>query len=191
MSVQTQYIKDKWKGKLAVFLYDDVTTTLTTASLSTANGNFLDYGEIASSSVMTTPATQEFKNQNGEVVASDSTYTGNTEATIMQGSKEIANFNSYTVRGNRWIEYLYLGYRNAKHIESFRVVEIEPGMNFTAPGGTTSMKYRSTAIVKNTDVTLTGSQMSTMRTAIGLSTYPYLATTTTITATQEGVITES
>jgi hypothetical protein len=190
MSVQTQYIKDKWKGKLAVFLYDDVTATLTTASL-VSGTNFMDYGEIAGSSVMTTPSTQEFKNQNGEVVASDSTYTGNTEATVMQGSKEIADWNNFSVRGNRYVEYLYLGYRNAKQIESFRIVEVEPGMNFTAPGGTTSMKYKSTAIVKNTTVTLTGSQMSTMRTAIGLTTYPYLATTTTITASQEGVIIES
>jgi len=190
MSVQTQYIQDKWKGKLAVFLFDDVTGTLTTASL-VSKTNFLDYGEIAGLSVMTTTSTEEFKNQNGEVVASDSTYTGNTEATIMQGSKEIADWNSYTVRGNRYIEYLYLGRRNAKEIESLRVVEIEPGLNFTAPGGTTSMKYKSTAIVRSTNVTLTGTQLGDMRTAIGLSSYPYLATTTTITATQEGVITES
>jgi len=195
MSVQTQYIQDKWKGKLAVFLFDDVTGTMTTASL-VSGTNFLDYGEIAGSGGVLDTSTEDFKNQNKEVVATSSEYVFSIEATPMQTSKEIIDWNSFTVRGGKYVAYLYTGRKAAKDQGYFSVVEITPMSNVSAPGGTTSMKFKATGIVRSTPVTFSTTQTTAMRNVINLSSYPYtniagVDTAVTIPAGQEFVVVEA
>jgi hypothetical protein len=193
MSVQTQYIKNKWPGKLLVFEFDEATNTMTASGLSSGS-NCMDYGEIASSSYRLESSTEKFKNQNGLVVATDSTYEGVTEAVIMQTSKELINWNALTVRGKKYVQYLFTGYKGGLYQGVWSIVEIEPLTDITAPGGTTSFKYKSTSIIKTTAVTLSTAQTTAMR-VIG-NPYPYTViistdTAVTIPINQEFVVVEA
>ena len=184
MSVNTNYIKDKGGNKLALFEFDSVTNTLVTASL-TSGTNFIDLGQLSSSGSNITPSTTTFKSEDGIVRASDTTFEGKTEGVLMQTSKELIDFLAFTTRSRKYIQYKYEGYKNAKNQESFSVVDVESGYTLQTPGGVTAFKYSSIMTARDSAVSLTTTQIATMKTAIGNSLTPYVTTAVSIPANQE------
>ena len=191
MSVQQAYIANLGGNKVVQFLFDDVTNTLVTASL-VSGTNFMDLGEIADSKVVVTPSEEVFKSEDGLVKVTSNTFEGKISGTNMQRSKEIADWKLFTTRGNmKLITYKYDGYRNLKRIEVFAVTRNSNEMDWSTPGGATSDKFSATCIPPATAVTLTTTQIGTMRTAIGLSTFPYASAAVSIPVGQELVIIET
>lgn len=190
MSQQAGYIKDKTgNNKIVLFLFDETTNTLTTASL-TSGTNFMDMGILADSTVKIDSSVTSFKDDDLKIRDSNTEYSGRTEATLMQTSKELWDW-AYTMRGNKYIEYVYKGIKNGKRQEFFAVVNGDSSANITNPGGTASNKYGSTYVNWSTAVTLSTTQIAAMRTAVGLSSYPYATVTVTIASNVENVCVET
>lgn len=190
MSVQTGYIKDKTgNNKIALFLFDETTNTLTTASL-TSGTNFIDMGRLVDSTVKIDSSVSEFKDDDLKTIDSNTNFSGRTEATVAQTSKELWDWN-YTMRGNKYIEVVYKGLKNGKRQEFFQIVNGDSSGNITNPGGTQSNKYGSTWINWSSTVTLSTTQIAAMRTAIGLSTVPYATITVVIPVNQENLCVET
>lgn len=191
MSVQPQYIGNLGGNKCVQFLFDDTTNTLVTASL-VSGTNFMDLGEIADSKVNVTASEEVFKSEDGVVKQTNSTFDGKITVTNMQRSKELADWKLFTTRGNsKYITYKYDGYRNGKRIEIIGLTRNANSIDWTTPGGATSDKMEATYIAPSSAVALTTTQLATMRTAIGLSTFPYASTAVSIPVGQEFVIIET
>lgn len=191
MSVQPQYISNLGGNKVVQFLFDDTTNTLVTASL-VSGTNFMDLGEIADSKVAVTPSEEVFKSEDGVVKQTSTTFDGKITVTNMQRSKELADWKLYTTRGNmKYITYKYDGYRNGKRIEIFGLTRNANSLDWTTPGGANSDKMEATYIAPSAAVALTTTQLAAMRTAIGLSTYPYVAVAISIPVGQEILVLES
>lgn len=191
MSVNTAYIKDKGGNKKVLFLKSAI-LALTTTGTSLVNGtDFLDLGHLASSAAEVTPSTTEFKSEDGIVRASDTTYAGKSSAVPMQTSKELIDFLAFTSRNNDYIEYTYHGYKASKYQESFAIGTVESGFAVSSPGGAGSMKYSFVYTPPATATSLTTIMVGVMRTAIGLSSYPYVTAAVSVPANQEITFIES
>lgn len=191
MSVNAAYIKDKGGNKKVLFLKSALLAVTTTATTLTNGTDFLDLGHLTSSGASITPATNEFKSEDGIIRASETTYSGKSVAVPMQTSKELIDFLAFTSRSNDYIEYTYLGYKNAKNQDMFAQGQVESGFNITSPGGASSMSYSFIYTPPDTAVLLTTIMIAVMRASIGLSTMPYVTEAVSLPANTEVVIKES
>lgn len=192
MSVNTAYIKDKGGNKKVLFLRSYILALTTTGGAAPTNGtHYLDLGHLASSTSDITPSTTEFKSEDGVIRATDTVYSGKSTAVPMQTSKELIDFLAFTSRENDYIEYAYHGYKNSKQQESFANGTVESGYSLSAPGGASSMKYSFIYTPKSTVTALTTIMLAVMKSAIGLSTFPYVSAATDIPANQEIVFIET
>lgn len=189
MSVNTAYIKDKGGNKIVIFKQSSLLAVTTTGTSLVSGTDFLDIGEIASSTHSISPSTTEFKSEDGIVRASDTTYSGKTTAVPMQTSKEIIDALAYTFRDVKLIQYCYHGYKASKTQESFASGYIESGFNIASPGGASSMNYSFVynAPVTSTEVVLTTIMLQVMRNAIDSTANdkPYVTAAVTIPRDQE------
>src|SRR5512146_934061 len=146
-------------------------------------------GHLSSSDYEQTADVTEYKSEDGKVRASDETYNLNTSGVLMQSDKLITDFLAHTVKGNFYLEYKYGGDYNGKKHEYFKIVKVTPQFKKSAPGGVTSMPYKSTGIFPESDVTFTTTDIASIETLLGISIYTTLAVT--ITAAQGFVYVET
>lgn len=191
MSVNANYIKDKGGNKRVLFLKSVILALTTTAGTLTSGSDFIDLGHVASSADEITPNATEYRSEDGVIRAIDSTPSGKSSAVLMQSSKELIDFLSFTSRDNEYIQYAYHGYKNSKYQESFAYGRTESGFALATPGGATAMKYSFVFSPLQTATTLTTIMLAVMKASIGGATYPYVTAAVSMPANQEIVIVES
>ncbi len=184
-------IKDKNTNKKGILFVSELTdafvvrTPAADSSTITFNANL---GQIADSSVDQTTSKTEIKNEAGVGVYTDFDYSLTTTATLMERDKIKIDFLSHGCKGKYYLEYKYLGQVDGKNQEMFKIVQITPQHSIKLPGGATSMKYESTGIYPDTTVTITGTNLTAIETALGITIY---CTGVAITPTQGFVIKET
>jgi len=184
-------IKDKntnKKGILCLFETSDAFVIKTPASDSTALTTAVNLGQINESSVDQVTSKTEFKNEAGVAVFTDFEYALTTTGTLMERDKVKIDWLSNYTKGKYYVEYKYLGLVDGKNQEMFKLVQVTPQHSIKLPGGATSMKYESTAIFPDTTVTITGTILTAIETALGITIY---CTGAAITPTQGYVLKET
>lgn len=167
-------ISDKNKNRLTNLILNEVSDAFvikTPASWSGTSGTSINLGQIADSSVLQSTNKTEIKNEAGYVVNTDYDYSLMTNATIMERDKTKIDFLADWVKGKYYLEYKYLGIVDGKHSEIFKFVQVTPQFNVTLPGGATSIKYESTAVFPDSTITITGTSLAAIETALSITIY--------------------
>jgi len=184
-------IKDKntnKKGILCLFETSDAFVVKTPASDASTLTTAVNLGQINESSVDQTTGKTEIKNEAGVAVYTDFDYSLTTRGTLMEREKVKIDFLSHTVKGKYFVEYKYLGIVDGKNQEMFKLVQVTPMHSIKLPGGATSLKYESNGIYPDTTVTITGTILTAIETALGITIY---CTGAAITPTQGFVLKET
>jgi hypothetical protein len=166
MSSNLRNIGDKGGNKIAVFELD---SNLQFPVELVSGVNCLDLGHIANSELALKTKKTVYKNEAGQVVASDFEHEGATTGTLMETDKLKLDFLTYTVRNKKYLEYKYLGIKGGNHQESFKIAEITPQMKISSPGGAKSMQYESTAVANGSDFVLDQQMIYAAELALGIN----------------------
>lgn len=180
-------ILDKGGNKLIIALLSTANAILTSY---TSGTNCLNLGAIADSGAMIDPQIEKFKAEDGATVGSDENYEGKTIATIMETDKAKIDYLAFTIRdAANHLEVKYQGKKNGYHQEIFKLADVVPQMNLSAPGQSKSMKYESTSVVPTAATTFTLGDLVLIESATGGTIYA--PGPVTIPAGQEFVIVET
>ena len=198
MSRQPEYIAAKGGNVVGQFFLDRATNTLVTASLASGT-NMMDLGHLANSKAAVIPSVTKYSSEDGIVRRTNTTFEGVIEGNAMQTSKEIAVWLGYTTRGQVLITYKLQGRKNGKWQEFWAVGENENGFNFDAPDTGTGTPFRLNITPREVAVSLTTTQIASMKAAMGINefgvtntvAYPYYTGAITIAADREFEITET
>src|SRR5574343_1146725 len=163
-------IVDKNTNKKGTIVLQEVTDAFawkTPAAWSGTSGTSIDLGEVNESDPNQTASTTEFKNESGAPVGSETEYTLNTTATLMERDKLKIDFLGHFVKNKFYLQYKYTGIVDGKHQEYFTVGKVIPQFSLKLPGGATAMKYEFKGIFPSSTVTFTGTQSAALETALG------------------------
>lgn len=167
-------IIDKNKNKKGILCLNEVSDAFvikTPAAWSGTAGTTIDLGEIAESTPAQNTGKTEIKNEAGVSVYTDFEHTHVTTATLMERDKAKIDFLSDFVKGKYYLEYKYLGIVDGKHQELFKIVQVTPQFNLKLPGGATAMQYESTGVFPNSAITITGTSLAAIETALTITIY--------------------
>lgn len=179
-------LRDKGGNQLAIVEIDS--GGLIPGSI--VNGvNALNCGLISESQLDIDANVEKFKAEDGKTYGQDAEFEGKTSVVLMETSKLIADYLAFGTRDKTHLEIKYEGIKDGKHQEVFKIVNVTPQMHFKTPGGTKAMKYESTAIPQQSPVTVSGSDLAAIESALGVNIRT--AGPITIPAGQEHVIIET
>jgi len=167
-------IIDKNKNKNGLLCLNEVSDAFvvkTPALWSGTAGTSINLGEIAESTPAQSTGKTEIKNEAGVSVYTDYEYSHITTATLMERDKSKIDFLADFVKGKYYLEYKYTGIVDGKHQELFKIVQVTPQFNLKLPGGATAMQYESTGVFPNSTITITGTILGLIETALSVTIY--------------------
>lgn len=167
-------IVDKNTQKNGILILQQVSDSyavITPAAWSGTSGTSINLGEIAESDPNQSVSSTEIENECGVVVKTEDKYKGGTTATLMERDKSKIDFLADWVKGKYFLEYKYTGIVDGKHQEHFQIVNVPAQYSLKLPGGASAIKYDSKRLWSNATITITGTTLGLIETALTITIY--------------------